>query len=106
MAWSSSFGYIEIQNCHHTGIIELTTVFGRGVDSKDDWVRERLREVDLGVRQRPLPRRDRLLLAAKYNVQFWQHFCQLDNSGDLSESNDQTGCIAYYTEQRCNITIF
>ena len=45
-------------------------------------------------------------IAAKYNVQFWQHFCQLDNSGDLSESNDQTGCIAYYTEQRCNITIF
>ena len=43
--------------------IDLTTVFGRGVDSEDDWVRERLREVDLGVRQRPLPRRHGLLLA-------------------------------------------
>ena len=47
--------------------IDLTTVFGRGVDSEDDWVRERLREVDLGVRQRPLPRRHGLLLAEDKN---------------------------------------
>ena len=42
--------------------IGLTTVFGGGVDGEDDGVREGLREVDLGVRQRPLPRRNGLLL--------------------------------------------
>ena len=42
--------------------VSLTTIFGGGVDGEDDGVREGLREVDLGVRQGPLPRRDGLLL--------------------------------------------
>ena len=56
---TNEISLLLVQPCSSIG---LTTVFGGGVDGEDDWVREGLREVDLGVRQRPLPRRDGLLL--------------------------------------------
>ena len=68
--WFTSFQHYFLLEISHSSpliSISLTTIFGGGVDGEDDGVREGLREVDLGVRQGPLPRRDGLLLTDRFN---------------------------------------